>query len=228
MKHIGIVAHSSEGAALCYREVCLEGMRLLGPHQHPEVTMSSIPMGRSMEHWESGDLDAIAAILLDGVRAVAAAGADFFVCPDNTAHLAFDRVEPSAPIPALRITDAVAQRAEDQGYRRVGIMGTRYMMAGGLYPPVMAARDIESVLPEREDWATINRIIFDELVQGLVVEDSRRYLVSKVEELGGRGCHAVVLGCTELPLIVRPEDSPLPLLDSTRLLVRAAVREALG
>ncbi len=226
MKHIGIVAHSAEGAALCYRAICQEGFRTLGPHTHPEVTMNSIAMSESMDHWERGDLDAIGAILLRSVHRLAAAGADFFICPDNTAHLAFGELERNAPIPFLHIVDVVASEAQARGYRRLGVLGTRFTMDGPLYRHVLEKRGIGCDVPDPELRRELNAIIFEELVNGLLRDASRRRFVEAIEQLAARGCDAVVLGCTEIPLIISQSDSPLPILDSTRLLARAAVRHA--
>jgi len=226
MKHIGIVAHSAEGAALCYRTICQEGFRILGPHNHPEVTMNSIAMSESMDHWERGELDAIGAILLRSVNRLASAGADFFVCPDNTAHLAFGALEQSSPIPYLHIVEVVAAEAQARGFKRLGVLGTRFTMDGPLYRSVLEARGIGCDVPDSELRREINAMIFGELVNGILRDESRKRFVEAIEQLAAHGCDAVVLGCTEIPLIVSQSDSPLPVLDSTRLLARAAVRHA--
>jgi aspartate racemase len=226
MKHIGIVAHSAEGAALCYRTICQEGFRILGPHQHPEVTMNSIAMSESMPHWERGEEDAIGQILLRSVRRLAAAGADFFVCPDNTAHLAWGELERNSPLPYLHIVEVVASEAQARGYKRLGVLGTRFTMDGPVYRRVLEARGIGCDVPDADLRREINSIIFEELVNGLFRDSSRQLFVEAIEQLAARGCDAVVLGCTEIPLLIAQSDSPLPVLDSTRLLARAAVRHA--
>jgi aspartate racemase len=185
-------------------------------------------MSESMEHWERGELDAIGAILLRSVRRLAAAGADFFVCPDNTAHLAFGELERNAPIPFLHIVEVVASEAEARGYKRLGVLGTRFTMDGPLYRRVLEGRGIGCEVPGTDARREINAMIFDELVNGVFLDASRRRFVEAIEQLAARGCDAVVLGCTEIPLIVSQADSPLPVLDSTRLLARAAVAHAVG
>ncbi|HVF68721.1 MAG TPA: amino acid racemase [Pyrinomonadaceae bacterium] len=226
-KHVGIVAGSAEGAALCYRTICVEAAALMGEHNHPEVTLNSIPMAEHMPPIRAGDWEAVAELMLASARKVAAAGADFAICPDNTYHQAFEYLVPRSPIPWLHIAEAVAEEARRLGYARLGILGTKYLTEGPVYPDVLAAHGIEREIPGEADRERINDIIFKELVNGIFPEASRLYFNEVTEGLKARGCDAVVLGCTEIPLIVRPDDCPLPTLDSTRLLARAALRKAL-
>jgi amino-acid racemase len=228
MKHLGILAHSVEGALLCFRTFCQEGFQRIGPHDHPDVTMDCIPLARSMPAWDAGDLPVIREILATSVSRLAAAGADFFVCPDNTAHEALEAGEPDLALPGLHIADVVAARAADAGYRRVGILGTRYLMDGPVYPPALAARGIETVVPPPDDRGFVNAVIFDELVNGVVTEASRAGFVRIIGDFKDRGCDAVALVCTEIPLLIAPEVAPLPTLDSTRLLAHAAFEVAIG
>jgi aspartate racemase len=226
--HIGIVAGSAEGAALCYRTICLEAPALMGEHNHPEVTLNSIPMAEHMPHIRAGDWEAVAELMAASARKVARAGADFAICPDNTYHQSFKYLLPRSPIPWIHIAGAVAEEAHRLGYARLGILGTKYLMESSVYPEALGPFKIESEIPDAPDRGRINDIIFNELVNGLFPEASRLYLNEVSDALKARGCDAVVLGCTEIPLIVRPDDCPLPTLDSTRLLARAALRKALG
>ncbi|WP_173093702.1 aspartate/glutamate racemase family protein [Actinomadura verrucosospora] len=228
MEHLGILAHSAEGAALCFRAFCQEGFRELGPDDHPDVSLDLIALARSMPSWDAGDHDAVRAILAESVRRLAAAGADFFVCPDNTAHMALERPGADLALPGLHIARVVADRAAHDGRRRVGVLGTRYTMDGPVYPRELAARGIEAVVPDAADRARVHEIIFGELVNGVVTDASRRAYVRIIERLAERGCDAIALVCTEIPLLVTPEASPLPTLDSTRLLARAAFEVAAG
>ena len=228
MKHLGILAHSVEGALLCFRTFCQEGFQRIGPHDHPDVTMDCIALARSMPAWDSGDLPVIREILATSVSRLAAAGASFFVCPDNTAHEALEAGEPDLELPGLHIADVVAARAADAGYRRVGILGTRYLMDGPVYPPALAARGIETVVPPPADREFVNAVIFGELVNGVLTEPSRAGYIRIIGDFKDRGCDAVALVCTEIPLLITPEVAPLPTLDSTRLLARAAFEVAIG
>ena len=226
-QHIGIVAGSAEGAALCYRTICLEAPALMGEHNHPEITMNSVPMAEHMRHIRANDWEAVAEALAASARKVARAGADFAICPDNTYHQSFKYLIPRSPIPWLHIASAVADEAHRLGYVRLGVLGTKYLMEGPVYPEALDEFGIESKIPDEADREKINGIIFFELVIGVFAEASRLYLNEVAGKLKARGCDAVVLGCTEIPLIVRPDDTPLPTLDSTRLLARAALRKAL-
>jgi aspartate racemase len=228
LKHLGILAHSSEGAALCFRAFCQEGFAELGPHEHPDVTLDCVAMSRSMGAWSRGDYASIRATLSAGVQRLARAGADFFVCPDNTAHLALEQPGEDFTLPGLHIAEVVADRAARDGRTRVGVLGTRYTMNGPIYPRTLGARGITAEVPDEEDRRIVNEIIFEELVNGLFTEKARQKYVRVIEGLAARGCDAVALVCTEIPLLVTPDVSPLPTLDSTRLLARAAFDVAVG
>ena len=226
-QHIGIVAGSAEGAALCYRTICLEAPAVMGEHNHPEITMNSVPLAAHMRYVRANDWEALAGILAASAHKVAQAGANFAICPDNTYHQSFKYLIPQSPIPWIHIAGAVADEAQRSGYRRLGILGTKYLTESSVYPEALAEYKIEREIPEEADREKINQIIFKELVNGIFLETSRLYFNEVAEELKGRGCDAVVLGCTEIPLIVNPKDTPLPTLDSTRLLARAALKKAL-
>lgn len=227
-KHIGIVAGSAEGAALCYRTICLEAPALMGEHNHPEITMSSVPLAEHMNYVRADDWEGLAQVLLNSTRKIADAGADFAICPDNTYHQAFEYLLPRSPIPWIHIAEAVGAEAQRLGHTRLGVLGTKYLMEGPVYPGALAKFGITREIPDEADRIRINSIIFDELVNGQFPESSRLYFNEVTDRLKLRGCDAVVLGCTEIPLIVRPDDCPLPTLDSTRLLARAALSASLG
>jgi aspartate racemase len=227
-RHLGILAHSAEGAALCFLAFCQEGFRELGPHDHPDVTLDCIPLAHSMPALDAGDHDAIREILSESVRRLAGAGADFFVCPDNTAHIALERPGPELAVPGLHIAEIVADRAAQDGRERVAVLGTRYTMDGPVYPRALGARGIGWAVPEPQERERINEIIFQELVNGVFTADARREYVEIIRRMAADGADAVALVCTEIPLLVSPADSPLPTLDSTRLLARAALEVAAG
>ena len=227
MKTLGIVAHSAEGAALCFLTACHEGAVHLGPHMHPDIVMSAVPMGLSMPGWESGDHAAVARYLRRGVQRVADAGADFFCCPDNTAHIALEPIAHILPLPGLHIAHVVCREILAAGYRRVGLLGTKWTMTGPVYARALEERGLTRLVPEEPVREELNAAIFDELCRGVFrVEATRRFLAA-IEALGARGAECVILGCTEIPLIVTAANSSLPVLDSTRLLARHAVLAAL-
>jgi aspartate racemase len=228
VKHIGILAHSFEGAALCYRTICLEGVERLGPHMHPEITLTGVAMHHMLDAWDRGDLPTLRSMFVQDMRKLASAGADFFVCPDNTAHIALESEGEPFPLPGLHIGEVVAEEAHAKGYRKVGILGTKWTMSGPVYPTAFGRRGIGWAIPDEADRKIVDDIIFDELCLGTFTDESRAAYVSIIERLAGQGCDAVALVCTEIPLLITPEVSPLPTLDSTRLLARAAVDVAVG
>jgi len=227
VKHIGIVSVSYEGAALCYQTICAEAASAMGEHQHPQITMHSFPLADYMRFASRLDWEGVASVLLESVEKVARAGADFAICPANTAHEAFDLMGPRSPIPWLHIVEVVAEAAAARKWTRLGILGTRLLMEGKVYKQVLSNRGIETLRPEAVEREKINGLIFEELVKGDFKSSTREYFRSVAAELSGRGCDAVVMACTEIPLIFRQEDTDVPLLDSTRLLARAALKEAL-
>jgi aspartate racemase len=228
VKHIGIVACSAEGAALCYQTICRDALQVLGKNDHPRITMDSIPLAAWMPAFDAGDSPALARVMLESTHVLAAAGADFAICPDNSAHVAWDDVQAATPIPWLHIARVVGSEARSCGYRCVGVLGTRFTMGGKVYRDAFAALDIDSLTPDADDAETVDRVIFSELVDGIITDASREAYRGVIHRLRERGCDAVALACTEIPLLVRSEDSSLPTLDSTRLLAAAALREALG
>jgi len=227
-KHIGIVACSAPGAALCYRTLCDEAPQQMGPHQHPEITLHNHPLGRYMPAIRAGDWDAVAALMLDSAGRLARAGAELAICPDNTIHAAFEKVEPRSPIPWLHIARVVGAEARRRGFRRLGILGTRSLMEGPVYPHALEPLGIEPLQPTAGQREQIDRMIFDELVAGVFRDETRAAFHEIIEMLRDRGADAAVLGCTEIPLIVDPATAALPTLDSTRLLARAALATALA
>jgi aspartate racemase len=227
-QHIGIVACSAEGAALCYRTICLEGAQLLGKHGHPEVSMHTHSLAEYMKCIYADDWPGVAELMLSSSDKLAKAGADFLICPDNTIHQVFDLVQHRSPRPWLHIAEEVANEAKRCHYKRLGILGTRYLTEGPVYPERLKAAGLEHRIPGPKERQQINQIIFDELVNAQFTPHSLAYLTEVIRALADEGCDAVVLGCTELPLLVTPDASPLPTLDSTRLLARAALMKAVA
>jgi aspartate racemase len=225
-QHIGIVACSAEGAALCYRTLCLEGGNFLGTHDHPEVTLHTHSLARYMHCIERDDWQGVGALMLSSANKLAKAGATFLICPDNTIHQALPWIERRLPRPWLHIAEVVATEALARGYHRLGVTGTRYLVDSEVYPDKLNARGLAYLRPNMSERAEINRIIFDELVCGVFQEAAVEYFQRVIGRMKSEGCDAVILGCTEIPLIINDANSPLPTLDSTRLLARAALRRA--
>jgi aspartate racemase len=227
-QHIGIVACSAEGAALCYRTICTEGAALLGPHGHPEVSMHTHPLSRYMDRIDANDWAGVGELMLDSARKLAAIGSQFVICPDNTIHQALPFVQARSPVPWLHIADVVADEALRRGCRRLAITGTRWLIESDVYPSRLRERGLEFLRPTEAEREEINRIIMDELVYGVFKPAAVASFQGVIARMRGEGCDAVVLGCTEIPLLMNDGNSPLPTLDSTRLLARAALRRAVG
>lgn len=226
--HIGIVGCSAEGAALCYRTICSEGAALLGAHAHPQVSLHSASLADYVRCLDADDLDGVARLMLASARKLAAAGADFLICPDNTIHQALPTVLPRSPLPWLHIAEIVAAEAAERGYRRLGLAGTRWLVASEVYPQALSARGLTCMRPTDAERDEMGRLIMDELVYGVFKPRTVEYFQRVIQGLQARGCDAVILGCTEIPLIIDDGNSALPTLDSTRLLARAALRRAVA
>ncbi len=228
-KHIGIVGCSSEGAALCYRTICLEASSRMGAYFHPEVSLHNHALGEYVPHIDAGNWDAVAELLLSSAHKLARAGAQLLICPDNTVHQAFFKLEAQSPLPWLHIAVEVAREAGGKGYRRLAILGTRSLMESAVYPDALAATGIGHCTPSLEERIEVDAIIMHELVAGKLTARSRQRVGEIIARLASEAqCDALVLGCTELPLLIAWDGAPLPVLDSTRLLARAALREALA
>ena len=226
-KHIGIVSVNYEGTALCYRSICIEAASLMGEYQHPQVTIHSFPLADYVRFLSNRDWEGVAGLLRESAEKVARAGADFAICPANTVHEAFKYMRARSPIPWLHIVEAVGDLAAAQDLSKLGILGTKFLMEGNVYREVLSERGIEAVIPNDDQKQRINTFIFEELVKGTLKDSTREYFRRVAAELASEGCDGVVMGCTEIPLIMRQEDVEVPLLDSTRILAKAAVEEAL-
>lgn len=228
LNHFGVLAHSAEGAALCFTTFCHEGGKRLGPDLHPDVTVDCIAFGHSMNAWDKGDLAFVRNVHAQSVTRLAKAGADFFACADNTSHIALEHEGPDFEIPGLNIGDVVAAEAKRLGMAKVGVLGTRFTMEGPVYKRALAERGIERAIPEPQDRAEIDRVVFEELVRGKFLDASKAFYAGVIEKLAAEGCDGVAMVCTEIPILLNGVETALPTLDSTRLLARAALEVATG
>ncbi len=226
--HIGIAACSAEGAALCYRTICIEAPALMGGHDHPEVSMHTPPFDDYMRRIYRGDWRGVGELMMASAEKLKRIGADFVICPDNTIHQALPFFEDRSPLPWLHIAEGVAQEAKARGFSRIAITGTRWLVDSEVYPQKLAAQGLDYLRPTIEERDEVNRVIMDELVRGITTPSGVAALQRVIGRLKDEGCDAVVLGCTELPIVLGDANSPLPTLDSTRLLARAALRRALA
>jgi aspartate racemase len=225
--HIGIVACSAEGAALCYKTVCIEGEQLLGAHAHPEVSIHGHSFGEYMQRIYRRDWPGVAELMLSSANKLKSIGADFLICPDNTIHQALPFIDSRLPLPWLHIADVVADEAVKRGFKRLGLTGTRWLVDSAVYPPKLEFRGLEFARPSSAERDEINRLIMEDLVRGVFAAKTIAYFQTVIARLKqDEHCDAVILGCTEIPLIMNDANSALPTLDSTRLLARAALRRA--
>lgn len=224
MNKIGICAHSYEGGSLCFITTCREGAKLLGSHMHPNVILSAIPMGLSMDAWESDDYNEVAKYLQNGVNQISNGGADFFICPDNTAHIVLEKIITKLPIPGLHIADVVCKEIIMNKWSRVGLLGTKWTMDGTVYSNILKNNGLSVITPNESTKTKINNLIFEELCQGIITKKTTNLFLKAIEDLKTKGAECVILGCTEIPLLINSDNSTLPILDSTRLLAKYAVK----
>lgn len=224
--HIGIVGCTAEGASLCYRTICAEAPALLGPDEHPEISLHTPSLAEYVWHLDTGNARGVANLMLESAHKLHGAGADFLICPDNTIHMAFDLVTQSSPLPWLHIAEVVAEEAVHRGFQKLGLTGTHWLVNSDVYPSRLQEKGLAFERLEESERDEMGRIIMEKLIYGDFSDEVVNYFRKSIEQLQTQGCDAVVLGCTEIPLIINDANSPLPTLDSTRLLARAALRRA--
>ena len=188
--------------------------------------MHTHSLGEYVKCLDRDDWEGVGELMLSSANKLAKIGADFLICPDNTLHQALPYVEPRSPLRWLNIAEVVAAQAVERGFRRLGLIGTRWLVESEVYPAMLTARGLEYVRPEPPEREEINRMIMDELVYSVFKPEAIAYHQQVIGRMKDAGCDAVVLGCTETPLIMSDSNSPLPTLDSTRLLAQAALRQA--
>ncbi len=227
MKHIGIAAVTAEGAALCYRTICSEAMRILGNNQHPEISLHTHSFQKIVDAQRSEDWQAVASLLLSSLQKLKTAGADFAIIPANSVHFVFDELRKKSPLPLLSIVTMAADLCAKRSYQKVLVLGVGITMSRGLFTDALTEKNIQSIVPTPDEQEKLNRIIYEEIVPSVLTEISRQWIIALVLQYKVRGCDSVLLGCTELPLILTPETSPLPTIDTTRELGLAALHEAM-
>lgn len=222
-QHIGIVGVSPEGAALCYRQIYRHAAHTLPPEAAPVVTVHSEPVQQYVRAIQANDWQMVAHLLAASARVLSAAGATFCCTPDNAVQFAIPLAEGSSPIPWLPMTDLVAQALERDGRKAVGIIGTKTVTLGAAYQTHLGLKGIQVLAPTLEEAEAVDQIIYAELLFGSVRSSSRERVHRVIEGLASRGCDAVVLACSEAPLIVSAETCPLPMYDAADLLAQGAV-----
>lgn len=224
--HIGIIGCSAEGAALCFKTICTESEKRLGLYAHPEVSMHTHSLADYVDALNRNDTRGVADLMLSSAHKLKQAGADFLICPDNTIHLAFSHLLSETPLPWLHIAETVAQQALKLGFSKLGILGTKWLVESQVYPEKLSEAGLQFLIPNEQDRAEVSRIIMDELVYGECSTKSINYYQELITKLKHQDCDAVVLACTEIPLIINDQNSPLPTLNSNYLLAMAAIEKA--
>ncbi len=225
MKHIGIIGVSAEGAGLCFQTICAEAAKLTKSFQHPEISLHEFS---SQFYFDAQpDWDKVAELLLGSAKKVASLGAEFAIIPSNTMHFALEKLQEKSPIPILSIVDETTKECVRRGFKKVGVLGTKFTLEGKLYDASFAKSGIEILIPNAADQDRLNRIIFEEIVPGKTNANTAPSVIEFIDALKKRGAEAVVLGCTELPIVVTDANSPIPTIDTTRLLAKSALKYAM-
>ena len=228
MKTIGMIGGTSwESTQLYYQQLNERTAQALGGLHSARCILYSLEFGEVYAHMERGDWDAAAEITAQAAKALEDAGADFLILCANTSHKFCPAIEQRVSIPILHIVDAVVEAIRARGMRTVGLLGTRYTMQEDFYLPRLEAAGIRVLLPEAAEMEEVNRIIYEELCVGTVKEFSRETLSALVKTMRRGGAEGVILGCTELGMILKDEDAAIPLLDTVKIHSEAAVRMAL-
>lgn len=222
LKHIGIAAITAEGAALAYRLICQESQKIFGKNKHPEITLHSFSFSEYLLDPQNR-LETACKLLLASSKKLADSGAEFLICPANTTHEVFYLLENKLPIPWLHIADAVLAEVKCKNLKNVALLGTIYTMCGDIYHKRFAQAGITITIPNAEQQREIQNIIYQELLLGEFLDQSKQYLINVIASMEAIGCEGVILGCTELPLIISKKDVNIPLFDSTHILAKAAV-----
>ena len=225
-KTIGIVAVTAEGAANCYKQIVRFAGEQLGPNKHPEIILINPSFDTILEAQQRDDWQTVGTILTRAAQRAVAAGAEFIIIPANSVHFAYDQVAKHVSVPVLNLVEVVADECQHQGYKKVAVLGVGLTLSGGLYDQPLAERSIKSIELTDAYRKTLDSIIYNKLVHGIVTLASTKKVLSLCDELQRDGCEALILACTELPLILHSTNTPLPVLDSTEVLARAAVKLA--
>lgn len=228
-QRIGIIGGMSPESTITYYEYITHTYtERFGDYGYPEIIIYSVSFQPYVD-WPNADRwDLVAEGLSDAARKLEAAGADLILIATNTMHLVFDQVKAAVSVPMISLLDTVGETIRAQKLDTVALLGTRFTMESGLYTDALGAQNINVLVPDSDSRALVNRVIYEELVAGTIRDDSRAAYVRIIEEMAARGAQGVILGCTEIPLLVRPQDVALPLFDTTQIHAEAALNAAIA
>jgi aspartate racemase len=228
-KRIGILGGMSpESTVEYYQYITRTYTERYGDYGYPEVLIYSVSFQPYVDWPDAGRWDRVAEGLSDAARRLEAAGADFIVIATNTMHIVVDEVQAAVSVPVLSLLDAVGDAIRAQGLQAAGLLGTRFTMEGRFYADALAEKGIRVLIPEADERRFVDDVIYQELVVGQVREASRRRFIEIIGALAARGAQGVILGCTEIPLLVRERDVDVPLFDTTTIHAEAALNYALA
>lgn len=228
MKHIGVVGISSEGAALCYRTICTEAHRRLGEYRQPQITLHHFSLHEILKYQNKNNWPGVADVVLRSIKHLQQSGADFVIIPANSTHFSIEEIQKESLLPVLNLLDIVADECTQKGYKKVGLLGVGITMKDRLFEKALSCRGIEMVIPDEFDCRLLNDLIYNELVADKITERANTRIVTIIQSLKSKGCEAVILGCTELPLVINASNSPLPVIDTTKLLAIKALEFAIS
>ncbi|MFC1555771.1 aspartate/glutamate racemase family protein [candidate division KSB1 bacterium] len=229
MKTIGLLGGMSwESSSVYYQIINREVQKKLGGVHSAKCVMYSVDFGEIEELQHAGEWDKLTQVMVDCAKSIQNAGADFLVICTNTMHKMAPEIEESTSMPILHIADAAAGVIKNSGWKKVGLLGTKFTMEQDFYSGRLQKKHgIDVIIPDENERDIVHEVIYTQLVKGIIDEGSRKQYVDIIRKLASRGAEAVVLGCTEIPLLVRQEDSPVPLLDTTTIHAESAVEYAL-
>lgn len=220
---IGIIGVSSEGAAYCYTAICEESWARFSKFVQPEIILHNYSLSYYIKLLESSDKNGMSNLILSSINKLKTGGADVVICPDNSVHFAIDEVLKKTSVPLISILDIVIDECKLNNYERIGLLGTKYTMKGDFYFNALSKEGIEIITPDNKMQDLIHSIILNKLGPGQIVKRGYKTINNILGNLYSKGSNAIVLGCTELPLIISEGMSPLPLINTTRLLAKKSV-----
>jgi len=228
MKKIGIIGGLSAESSIEYYKILIEGYnKRIGGLSSPLLIIDSLDLGEVIGYVREDDWDEVYKIILQSAMNLEQAGAEVIIIATNTIHKIFERVEKSINTPMLSIVEVTAQAAKSLNLRKVGLLGTKFTMQSEFYHKVFQKYDMEIIVPNQEDQMYVNEVIFNELTYHIIKPESKAGYIEIIWRLRDEGAEGVILGCTEIPLLIQQEDSPIPVFDTTTLHASAALEYAL-
>lgn len=227
-KHIGIVGVSPEGAALFYREISRQANRLMPPSEQPRISLHNEPLASYIDAIRKDDWHAVGKLLRKSAEILARCGAEFCLTPDNAVQHAIQLAEVGSAIPWLTMTDLVAQSLAKDGRRLVGVIGTRMVTRSSTYQTPLGLKGVRLLTPNDDEVELLEQVIYGELIFGTARPESQAAILGVIRNLAAAGCEGVILGASEVPLVVTAENSVLPIYNPAEILAEVSIRRALS